>query len=97
MKRRLYDEVVMMDEIEIGYLTIIDLGGDPYNEKHVLRVIDVDFGTSEKYKVKTDFTQDSTDVMNDDVVCPLCKKHILVNDTDDGFICTECAKLIGLE
>ena len=86
-----------MEVINIGYLTVINMGGDPYNEKTMLRVIDNDSSISKKYKVKIDFKQKTMhDVLYNDITCPLCKKGNLVGSNENGFVCAICNITIRL-
>jgi len=77
-----------MTEIEVDYLTIVGLGGDPYSSEIVLRTKCIDTSDEEMYKVKVVFIngpdldilkEDEDGVLEFHQICPLCKEGELLD------------------
>jgi hypothetical protein len=84
--------MMVMEELEVGYLTLIDLGGDPYKEKNILRTIDINSGSITYYDVKINFAEKPEEL----TACPLCGAPTIDGNEYGEIICKTCNKILKL-
>ena len=84
--------MVEMQELKMGYLSLIDLGGDPYKKENILRAINMDSGIFSYYNIEVDFTEEPHDLM----VCPLCKEETVADNEYGDLSCASCKNILKL-